>query len=41
MEIELGNLLLGRKVDLRTPRDLSHYFKDQVLRTAEVQYERR
>jgi predicted nucleotidyltransferase len=40
MEIELSDLLGGRKVDLRTPRDLSHYFRDQVLRAAEVQYER-
>ncbi len=37
MEIELGEML-GRKVDLRTPRDLSRYFRDEVLRTAEVQY---
>jgi len=28
----------GRKVDLRTPQDLSRYFRDEVLRTAEVQY---
>lgn len=41
MEVELGDLLGGRKVDLRTPRDLSNYFRDEVLRTAEVQYERR
>jgi hypothetical protein len=40
MEIELGDLLGGRKVDLRTARDLSHYFRDEVVRTAEVQYER-
>lgn len=38
MEIELGQLL-GRKVDLRTPRDLSRHFRDEVLRTAQVQYE--
>lgn len=30
--------LLHRKVDLRTPRDLSHYFRDQVLATARIQY---
>ncbi len=29
---------LGRKVDLRTPRELSRYFRDEILRTAEVQY---
>ena len=29
---------LGRKADMRTPRDLSRYFRDDVLRTARVQY---
>ena len=38
MEIELSNKL-GRKVDLRTPGDLSRYFRDEVVRSAEVQYE--
>jgi len=38
MEIELTEKL-GRKVDLRTPGDLSRYFRDEVLRQAEVQYE--
>jgi uncharacterized protein len=38
MEIELSELLGGRKVDLRTPGDLSHYFREEVVRTAEVQY---
>lgn len=37
MEIELSDLL-GRKVDLRTPGDLSRYFRDEVVRMAEVQY---
>ncbi|MGL1833320.1 nucleotidyltransferase family protein [Rhodocyclaceae bacterium SMB388] len=37
MEIELSELL-GRKVDLRTPGDLSRYFRDEVVRTAELQY---
>ena len=37
MERELTELL-GRKVDLRTPQDLSRYFRDQVLATASVQY---
>jgi len=37
MEMELERIF-GRKVDLRTPQDLSHYFRDEVLRTAEVQY---
>ena len=30
--------MIGRKVDLRTPRDLSPRFRDEVLRTAAVQY---
>lgn len=38
MEAELSALLRGRRVDLRTPDDLSRYFRDQVLRDAEVQY---
>src|SRR6266700_451741 len=37
MERELTGLL-GRKVDLRTPQDLSRYFRDQLLATASVQY---
>jgi len=38
MEAELTTLLGGKKVDLRTPQDLSRHFRDQVLRSAEVQY---
>jgi predicted nucleotidyltransferase len=38
MERELSELLGGRKVDLRTPEDLSRYFRDEVLAEAEVQY---
>ena len=38
MEIELSELL-GRKVDIRTPEDLSRYFRDAVLASAVVQYE--
>jgi predicted nucleotidyltransferase len=38
MERELSALLGGRKVDLRTPEDLSHYFRQEVLNEAEVQY---
>ena len=37
MELELGQLL-GHKVDLRTPADLSRYFRDEVIQTAEIQY---
>lgn len=38
MERELSALFGGRKVDLRTPEDLSRYFRDDVLKEAEVQY---
>src|SRR5262245_38133045 len=37
MELELSDLLGGRRVDLRTAEDLSRYFRDEVVRTAEVQ----
>jgi predicted nucleotidyltransferase len=37
IERELSDLL-GRKADLRTPADLSRYFRDDVLREAQVQY---
>ena len=37
LERELS-ALLGRKVDLRTPEDLSRYFRQQVMEEAEVQY---
>jgi hypothetical protein len=40
MELELSELLGGRKVDLRTPEDLSRYFRAAVLDEAEVQYVR-
>lgn len=39
MEIELSEMI-GRKVDLRTPRELSRYFRNEVLAEAEVQYEK-
>jgi predicted nucleotidyltransferase len=38
MEIELARALGGRKVDVRTAEDLSPHFRDDVVRTAEVQY---
>lgn len=38
MEQELSDLFGGRKVDLRTPEDLSRYFRQDVLDAAEVQY---
>jgi predicted nucleotidyltransferase len=40
MEAELTEIA-GRKVDLRTPGDLSRYFRQQVLDGAEVLYVRR
>ena len=38
LESELS-ALIGKKVDLRTPEELSHYFRDQVVREAEVRYD--
>jgi predicted nucleotidyltransferase len=38
IEAELSALLNGRPVDLRTPGDLSRFFRDEVIRTAEAQY---
>jgi predicted nucleotidyltransferase len=38
MEDELSVLFGGRKVDLRTPEDLSRHFRQSVLATAVVQY---
>ena len=38
MENELTEML-SRKVDLRTPKDLSKYFRDQVVHEAKLQYE--
>lgn len=40
MELELSELLGGQRVDLRTVEDLSPYFRDEVVHTAEVQYAR-
>jgi len=39
IEIDLGQVL-GRKVDLRTPEDLSRHFREDVLRSALAVYER-
>jgi len=39
IELELSPLLAGRRVDLRTAPELSRYFRDDVVRQAEVQYE--
>jgi len=38
MELELSKMIGGRKVDLRTPNDLSRHFRDEVMRTANVEY---
>lgn len=39
IELQLSPLLGARKVDLRTAEDLSRYFRDEVVQSAEVQYE--
>lgn len=38
IEDELSAVLGGRRVDLRTAAELSRYFRDEVVREAEVQY---
>jgi len=38
MEIEFAEML-GRKIDMRTPEDLSQYFRDEVMQNAELQYQ--
>ncbi|MDJ0899878.1 MAG: nucleotidyltransferase family protein [Xenococcus sp. MO_188.B8] len=38
MERELSEMLDGREIDLRTPAELSPYFRQEVLETAVVQY---
>jgi predicted nucleotidyltransferase len=40
MEEELSSVFGGKKVDLRTPQDLSRYFRDNVVAHAEVLYVR-
>jgi len=40
MENELSTIF-GHKVDLRTPEDLSRYFRQRVVAEAEVQYAQR
>ena len=37
LQAELSDLL-GRKVDLRTPNELSQHFRDEVIKHAVVQY---
>jgi len=38
MELELSEILGGRKVDLNTPNCLSRYFRDRIIAEAQVQY---
>lgn len=38
IEMEISGLLGGRRIDLRTPQDLSRYFRDEVSRDAMVVY---
>jgi predicted nucleotidyltransferase len=38
MEMELSEIV-GRKVDLRTPEDLSKYFREEVVKSAKLQYQ--
>jgi hypothetical protein len=40
MESELS-AMLDRKVDLRTPAELSRYFRNEVIESCEVQYEQK
>jgi predicted nucleotidyltransferase len=40
MELELSRLFGGRKIDLHTPGSISTEFRQQVLASAEVQFER-
>ncbi len=39
LEMEL-TAMFGRQVDLRTPQELSRYFRDKVIASSEVLYER-
>lgn len=38
LERQLSGLFGDRKVDLRTPKELSPYFREEVVREAAVQY---
>ena len=38
LEIELSGII-GRTVDLRTPAEISRYFRESVLTKAQVQYD--
>ena len=38
MQLELKEIIRDRPVDLRTPQELSRYFRDQVVASAETLY---
>jgi len=38
IEAEMSEALGGRRVDLRTALELGHFFRDEVVRIAEVQF---
>ncbi len=40
MSAELSAMVDGKRVDLRTPRDLSRHFREKVVRTAELIFAR-
>jgi uncharacterized protein len=40
LQRELSKLFGGRRIDLRTPRELSKYFRQNVIEGAAVQYDR-
>lgn len=40
MELELSGLFAGRKVEINTANFLSPYFRDKVIATAELVYDR-
>ena len=40
MAAELSAMVDGRRVDLRTPKDLSRHFREEVVRSAEVIFAR-
>jgi predicted nucleotidyltransferase len=39
MERELSSIFGGKTVDLRTPEDLSRFFRDRVINESKVFYE--
>lgn len=38
MEEELSDIFGGKKIDIRTPEDLSRHFRDDVINSCEVCY---